>query len=95
MRQIFLASKKSQERPPLQRPMLANRPAQHRIARLERIEHCSLRGLPLDFEFHLSPNARQRSQMMRKQYSDRLHVLLLSLQDVIFILVIPLRALSL
>ena len=72
--------------------MLANRPAQHRIPCLQRIQHRPLRGLPLDLEFNLSPNFGQRSQMMWKQHSDRLHVLPLSPQSVICILVIPLRA---
>ena len=34
VRQIFLARKKSQERPPLLRHMIANRPSQHRITAL-------------------------------------------------------------
>ena len=39
MRQIFLASKEAQERTALQRDVIANRPAQHGIASLKRIEH--------------------------------------------------------
>ena len=48
MGQILLASEESQERPPFARDVVADRPAQHRIAGLERVQDRALRGLTLD-----------------------------------------------
>ena len=66
MRKILLASEEAQERPALLRDVIADRPAQHRIAGLERIEHRALRDRALDLERHLAADMRQRSQMLRE-----------------------------
>ena len=70
MRQILLASEESQKWPPLQRDLIANRPAQHGITGLKRIEHRPLRERSLDFERHLAAHVRQRSQMLREYDAD-------------------------
>ena len=62
-RQIFLAGKKPDERPALQRAVVANRPAQHRITRFKRVEHRAHRDRRGDFKLHLAVHARQVAQM--------------------------------
>ena len=61
VRQIFLAGEETQKRPALSRDVIANRPAQHRIAGLKRVEHRALRDRTFDFELHLAADVRQRS----------------------------------
>ncbi len=46
--------------------MIANRPAQHGIARLERIENRALRDRTLNLKLYFLPNMRQRPKMLRK-----------------------------
>src|SRR2546425_11777634 len=70
MGKILLAGEEPQERTALLRDLIADRPAQHRVAGLERVEHRALRGLTLDLELHLAADARQRSQMCREYDSD-------------------------
>jgi hypothetical protein len=50
--------------------MVTDRPAQHRIASLERVEHRALRDWAGHVEFYIAPNMRQRSEMRRKDNSD-------------------------
>ena len=50
--------------------MVANRPAQHRIGRLERVEDGALRRRFLDVEGDLSLDARKRPQVVRKDDAD-------------------------
>ena len=52
------------------RDVVADRPAQHRIAGLERVEDRALRDRALDLELHLAVDVRQRPQMRRKHHSD-------------------------
>src|SRR5258707_14342462 len=54
MRQILSTGEEPHKRTALVRDVLANRPAQHRIAGLERVEDRALRGLALDLELHLA-----------------------------------------
>jgi len=70
VRQIFLASKEAQKRPPLSRHLIANRPAQHGIASLERIKHRSLRDRAIDLKLNFTAGVRQRSQMLREYDTD-------------------------
>ena len=56
--EILLTRKEPQKRPALLRDVIANRPAQHRIASLERIEHRTLRNRTLYRKLHLTPNIR-------------------------------------
>ena len=65
-----LAGEEPQERPALLRDVVADRPAQHRIAGLERVEDRALRGRALDVELHLAVDLRQRPQMIRKHDAD-------------------------
>src|SRR2546426_5700681 len=64
--QILLAGEEPHERPALVRDVVADRPAQHRVAGLERVEDRALRGLTLDVELHLAVDARERPQMRRE-----------------------------
>jgi hypothetical protein len=66
MRQIFLTGKESQERSPLLCDLIPNRPAQHRIAGLKRVQHRSLCDGTIDLKLNLSPCVCQSSQMLRE-----------------------------
>src|SRR5258708_3899907 len=66
MRQILLASEEAQEGPTLLRDMVADRPPQHRIAGLKRVEDRAQRGLAVDLELYFTAHFRQRSQMLRE-----------------------------
>src|SRR5258706_7738155 len=70
MGKILLAGEEPQKRPPLLRNMIANRPAQHGIARLERVHHRTLRDRPLNIHLHLAGDVRQAPQVLRKQTPD-------------------------
>ena len=52
--QVLLAREEAHERPALLRDVIADRPAQHRVARLERVEHRALRHRAVDVERHLA-----------------------------------------
>src|SRR6516165_9300306 len=70
MGQILLAGEEPQEGPALLCNVVADRPTQHRVAGLERVEDRALRNLAVDVELHLAIDARQRSQMHREHDSD-------------------------
>src|SRR6266581_200189 len=70
MGQILPAGKKPQEPPSLLCDVVADRPAQHRIAGLERVQHRALRGRAFDVEEHLGVDMRQRPQLEREHDSD-------------------------
>src|ERR1700730_16187169 len=70
MRQILLAGEEPHERSALLRDVVADRPAQHRIAGLERVEDRALRGPAPDLGLHLAADLRQRPQMLREHHSD-------------------------
>jgi hypothetical protein len=70
MRQVFLAGKEADERPALFSDVVADRPAQHRILGLERVEDGTLRDRAIDGERHLAVNMRQRAQMWWEDDSD-------------------------
>ena len=76
MREILLAGEEPQERPALLGDLIADRPAQHRIAGFKRVEDGALRGWTPDVEFDLAANLRQGSQMVRKDNSDHIAVIL-------------------
>jgi hypothetical protein len=70
MGQIFLAGEEAQKSPSLLRRVVADGSSQHRIASLERVEHCTLRDWAGHVEFYIAVNTRQRSEMRRKDDSD-------------------------
>jgi hypothetical protein len=70
MRQILLAGEEPQERPPLLRDLIADRPAQHGIASFERVEDRSQRDRAVKLKFYFAADVRQRSQMLRDYDSD-------------------------
>jgi hypothetical protein len=63
---ILPAREKSQERPSLERDLVAHRPAQHRILVLERVEDRSLRHRASDLERYFLVYAGERAQVGRK-----------------------------
>jgi hypothetical protein len=63
MGQIFFAGEKPHERPALLRHMVTDGSAQHRIARLKRVEDRALRDWTLKLKLHLTVATRQRPQM--------------------------------
>jgi hypothetical protein len=68
--EIFLAGEESQERPALLRAVIANRAAQHGIARFQRVEHRSLRDRALDLYFDLTADVCECSEVLREFDSD-------------------------
>lgn len=74
MRQIFLAGEETQERPALPGNLIANGPAQHRIASLERVQQRAQRGRTFDIERHFARGVRQCSQMLRQDHPDHASV---------------------
>ena len=66
MGQILGAGEEPHERPALLRDVIADGPAQHRIAGLQRVEHRALRDWPLHLKLHLARDVRQDPQMRRK-----------------------------
>src|ERR1700735_976318 len=70
MRQIFLAGEEAQERPPLLCDLIANRPAQHRIASLKRVKHRTKRDWTSDVERQFVGDVGQRAKMLREYDPD-------------------------
>ena len=71
MGKILFAGEKPYERAALLCDVIADRAAQHRIARLEGIEQGPLRNRALNLELHLAINPREFPQMERKLDSDQ------------------------
>src|SRR5438046_3812806 len=76
MSQVPLARKEPQERPSLLGDVVADRAAQHGIARLERIQYRGARDRPPpgDVERHLAFDLRQRAQVRRQHHADHASV---------------------
>jgi len=70
MRQIFLAGEESQKRPPHLCDLIPNRPAQHGITGLQRVEHRRQSDRSYDFEMHFAPCVCQRAKMLREYDPD-------------------------
>src|SRR5438093_1561181 len=68
--QILLAGEDPHERSALLRDVVADRPAQHRIASLERVDNRALRDPTVDVELHLAVDLRELAQMCRERDSD-------------------------
>jgi hypothetical protein len=50
--------------------VVANRAAEHRIARFKRVEEGALRDRALEFEANLAVDAGERSKMQRQRDAD-------------------------
>jgi hypothetical protein len=74
VRQILFAGEKPYKWPASVRDLIADRPAQHRIAGFERVENRALRDPPLDVDAHLAAYARQLAKMDRERDSDHASV---------------------
>ena len=70
MGHVLLAGKESYKRPALLGNVVADRPAQHGIPRLERVENRALRDRSIDFELNFALNVGQGSQMKREHNAD-------------------------
>src|SRR5439155_26306591 len=68
--EILLARKEPYQWTPLLRGGITDRPAQHWILCLQRVEDRALRRRALNLERHLSADARQRPKMLRKHDVD-------------------------
>lgn len=69
VREILFACEEPHERPAGERLLVADRAAERRIARFERVEEGALCGRPLEIELHLVADACQRLQMLRKDHA--------------------------
>src|SRR5436309_586395 len=67
---ILLAGEAPHERPAPLRDLVADRPAQHRIGGLERVEDRALRDRTVDLERHLAADVRQLPQVRREDDPD-------------------------
>src|SRR5437868_3877300 len=72
MRHIFAADEKAHHRPALQRSVIANRAAKHRILRLECIENGLRRRATVDRERYFVADTRQGAEVMRENDANHL-----------------------
>src|SRR5439155_986368 len=72
--EILLAGKEPYQWTPLLRGGITDRPAQHWILCLQRVEDRALRRRALNLERHLSADARQRPKMLRKHDVDHVRL---------------------
>src|SRR5688572_19006392 len=70
VRQVLLARIEAHERPAPERGLVADRAAQHRVTRLERIEHRALRHRTGHVDLDLSADPRERLQMLWQGNAD-------------------------
>ncbi len=71
---ILLAGKETHKGPAPLRDVVADRPAQHRIAYLDRVEDRADRNRPLNLELDFAADARQSPQVWRQHDSDHASV---------------------
>ncbi len=67
---ILSASEEPDKWPPLLSNVIADRPAQHRIARLKDIQHRALGNRPFNLKLDLAADPRQPAKMRRQYYPD-------------------------
>src|ERR1700736_5603668 len=72
--EVLLASEESQKRAPPPGRLVADRSPQHRIFRLERVEHRALSDRVADLDLHLTTNASQGPQVRRQNDPDQASV---------------------
>src|SRR5690242_3742857 len=70
MGQILFTGEEPDERAPLLRDVVADRPAKRRIRGLERVEHCALGHLTLYIKLHFAVYAGKCPQMRWKNHPD-------------------------
>src|SRR5262249_50261056 len=68
--EILFAGEEPHERAAPVRDVIPDRPAQHRIGRLERVEDRALRRPTLDVELHFAAHPRERPQVCRQHDPD-------------------------
>jgi hypothetical protein len=70
MSPIFLAGKKAQKRPPLQRDVISDRPTQHGICRFQSIQYRPLRYGAFYLELDFVDDVGQRPKVLWKLNAD-------------------------
>src|SRR5262245_24417017 len=70
VRPVFLAREKAQEWPALPREVITDRPAQHRVRLLERVDHGANRHPPVDLDADFGSDPRDGAQVLRQLYAD-------------------------
>src|SRR5436190_20146385 len=70
VRQIFFARKESEERAPSQRAMIADGPAQNRIAYFERVENGAHRDGTCHFQLHFALHVREVAKVNWQYHTD-------------------------
>jgi hypothetical protein len=75
VRKIFFAGKEPQEGPALLRGLVADGAAQHGVTGFEGVENGALGYGGADFDFHLSADVGERSQMLREDYANHISIL--------------------
>ena len=76
VREVAFAGEEADVRPAFVRDVIANRSAQHRVARFDRVEHARSRDVAVEFELHLAVDARERlagAPAARRGSRQRLH----------------------
>jgi hypothetical protein len=68
--EILLAGEEAQEGAALLGDLVTDRPPQHRVARLERVEDRALGDPPLDLELDLALDAGERPQVRGQHHPD-------------------------
>src|SRR6266699_4011062 len=68
--QVLLAGEEPHERPAGPVVVAADRPAQDRVAGLQRVEHRALGDLARDLEFHLAAGLGERAQVRGEHHPD-------------------------
>src|SRR5262245_60596556 len=71
MRQVLLAGKEAQKRPPLLREVIADGAAQHWVGSLDGVQDRALRHRPVHVDAHLTLHPGQRAKMRRQQNPNR------------------------
>src|SRR5258705_10826443 len=74
MREILLAGEKAQERPPLERHVVADGASKHGILVFKRIKHRPLCNRWRDLDLHFGPHLRKTPKMERKFDPDHFNV---------------------
>jgi len=70
-----MAGEEPQKGPALLRAVVADGPAQHRVAGLKRVEDRALRDRALDAELHLALNLREGAQVLGEYDADHIGVI--------------------
>jgi hypothetical protein len=68
--EVFRAGEKAEEGPALQRDVIADRAAEHRVAGFESVQDGTLGDRTCDFEMNLAANVSECAEMSGERYTD-------------------------